>query len=115
MTEHLMQLAISLLATLASFGMVKLRRWATKYSLEQEAVNILFDAVASTQEQFVTFTKRAASDGKLSKEERQEMRTKAINMAFNLAKSDSVRIIIQSWTTEKVGGLIRLSLKKMGK
>ena len=46
--------------------------WLRKQGIEQSAIDTLRDAVAQTGDEFVAFRKRAAADGKLTEEEREE-------------------------------------------
>lgn len=73
---------------------------------EQEAVDVLRDAVAATQDEFVIFAKRAAADGKLSDKERQEAKELAIKKAKSMATGPALKVI-QAWGEERLSGLIQ--------
>jgi hypothetical protein len=76
-----------------------------KVGLEKEAIDSLRSGVAQAQEKLVTFAKRAAADGKLSADERQQARDLAIQEAIELAKGP-VRDVLTEWTKSKLEALV---------
>ena len=72
---------------------------------ESQAIEHLKDAITLTQEEFVTFAKRASEDGKLSPEERQQARDLAISKALELAKGPAKDVLVE-WGKPKLEALI---------
>jgi hypothetical protein len=79
--------------------------WLRKKGLETEAVDTLRTAVAKVQDEYVTFLKRAAEDGKLTEEERAEARNLAVEKALELAKGPVLKILL-AWGKPKLEGLV---------
>lgn len=63
--------------------------------------------VSHTQEEFVTWAKRASADGKLTKEERTEAMNKAYELAIEAAKSPKVKKIIESMDWLEIVNVIK--------
>jgi type II secretory pathway pseudopilin PulG len=70
-----------------------------------EAVEALRIGVEKAHEDFVEWAKRSAKDGKLSKEEREQARTIAINHALLTAKGPALKLL-QTWGMDKLNSLI---------
>ena len=73
--------------------------------IEASAVDTLRDAVAQTGDEFVAFRKRAAADGKLTEEEREEAKHLAVGNALAMAKGPAYKLLV-SWGTPKMQALI---------
>lgn len=102
LTQEAFWAFVSMLLT-AAFGF--LWKFLRKKSLEEAAVDALRDGVQLTQDRFVVFAKRAAEDGKLSKEEREAARQMAIEEALALAKGP-VKDLLLSWGLPKLQALV---------
>jgi len=79
--------------------------WLRKQGIEDSAIDTLRDAVAQTGDEFVAFRKRAAADGKLTKEEREEAKHLAVGNALAMAKGPVYKLLV-SWGTPKLQALI---------
>ena len=79
--------------------------WLRKQGIENEAIDALRDGIAQTGDEFVAFSKRAAADGKLTEEEREEAKQLAISNALAMAKGPAYKLLV-SWGMPKLQGLV---------
>jgi predicted RNA binding protein with dsRBD fold (UPF0201 family) len=79
--------------------------WLRKQGIENEAIDALRDGIAQTGDEFVAFRKRAAADGKLTEEEREEAKQLAISNALAMAKGPAYKLLV-SWGMPKLQGLV---------
>ena len=79
--------------------------WLRKQGIEASAIDTLRDAVSQTGDEFVAFRKRAAADGKLTVEEREEAKHLAVGNALSMAKGPVYKLLV-SWGTPKMQALI---------
>lgn len=75
--------------------------------LQKEVYEAFEVGVSKVQEDFVTWAKRAAKDGKLTKEERQEAMNMAKKVAIDTASNDKVRSTIMSLASDHVNNIIK--------
>jgi len=80
-----------------------------------EAVAALEEGWSVSQEQMVVWAKRAAADGKLSKDERAEARDIAIQHAKAVASGPAQRLLVM-WGKDKIASLLgRITAKNKKK
>lgn len=81
---------------------------------EKEAIQCLLEGMAKSQEEIVRNAKKAASDGKLTKEEIDLAKKTAISHALTIAKGPALDVLKQMGT-ERLGSLIKQLLAKLRK
>jgi uncharacterized membrane protein (DUF106 family) len=74
-------------------------------NVNNEAINVLQDAIAKVQDSYVEEIKRASSDGKLTKEEAAQARKLAIDTALTQAKGP-VKDLLLKWGKDRLEGLV---------
>ena len=79
---------------------------------EKEAMQCLLEGMAKSQESIVREAKKAASDGKLSKEEIQQAKDCAIAHALSVAKGPALEVL-KTMGTERLGSIIKQLLAKL--
>lgn len=73
--------------------------------IEDQAIDTLRTAVAQVGDDFVVWRKRAAADGKLTKEERTQAVDLAKAKAMELASGPVLRLLLR-WGEDKLNGLV---------
>ena len=81
---------------------------------EKEAIQLLLEGMANTQENFVREAKKAAADGKLTKEEIESAKKQAIAHALTVAKGPALDVL-KTMGSARAGSLIKQLLAKMSK
>lgn len=75
--------------------------------LQRQLYEALEIGVSATQEAFVTWAKRSAADGKLTKEERQAAVLQAWTIAKELTKNSKINSTLQSLTFYEIDNIIK--------
>jgi len=78
----------------------------------KEALAALEAGVHKAYEEFVWEAKKAAADGKLSKDERKMAREKAILFAKEIATGDAKKLLLK-WGTQRLEAIVSKIVKKM--
>jgi ABC-type nitrate/sulfonate/bicarbonate transport system substrate-binding protein len=79
---------------------------------EKQAYQALLEGMAKAQEEIVREAKKAAMDGKLTKEEIQAAKTLALEHAKQIAVGPA-KDLVMSWTVERADSLIKQFLTKV--
>lgn len=123
--EYVVPTVLPLLITVASvfvtMAIAYLKRWSKRLmdkweatDAEQSAVQALFQGVEHAQEAIVVDLKRGAVDGKLTKDERAQALSLAIDHAKKVAKGPGLDLL-KTWSRERMGGIVKQILAKISK
>lgn len=110
-----MEIAITILSLVATgilgYFAKRVASNMTMEAIKKEALQALLEGMAKVQNEFVREAKKAAEDGKLSKEEIQQFEKMALDHALEVVKGPAKDLLL-SWSKEKVSSLIKQMLKK---
>jgi len=76
-----------------------------KKGVEEQAIDTLRTAIAQVTDDFVVWRKRAAADGKLTKEERTQAVDLAKAKAKELASGPVLKLLLR-WGEDRLSGLV---------
>lgn len=111
MTEFIMKTCsealIVLVCSVVSYLAALLIRRVQNERLQRQLYTALEIGVSTVQETFVTWAKRAAQDGKLTKDERSEAMKKAFETAMEVAENDTVRTALTELSMEEINNIIK--------
>ena len=100
---------------LLAFGINKLAKYiivkASLNETEQEAMQALLEGMAKAQDEIVREAKKAAADGKLTKDEIKAAEKMAIEHAVMVAKGPAKELVL-SWGERKIQSLIKQLLAR---
>ena len=99
-------IAVASLRTVAKYIIVRGKADDT----EKEAIEFLLEGINKAKDEIVREAKKAASDGKLTKQEISDAKIMAIQHAKAVATGPAKDLLV-SWSTSKVESLIRQLLK----
>lgn len=103
-----------LLMALASWLVSKFIRKYAKTDAQNQALDALLEGMSKAQDEVVREAKKAAADGKLTKDEITKAKTVAWEHAKLVAKGPAKKIVLE-WGSEKVGSLLKQLLSKFKK
>lgn len=102
----------ALLLALLKYYAGKLMERIKANDAEKEAIQCLLEGMADAQEKIVREAKKAAADGKLSKDEVEAAKSHAIAHALTVAKGPALDVL-KEMGKERMGSLIKQLLAKL--